>query len=155
MNIRPAREEDAVAISGLVSGLTRDFIAHDFTPEARTLLLVSMNEEAIAGYLKDGYDYLVAEDQGRLVGVVATREDRHLFHLFVAQDWQGKGLSRQLWERALARCRRRSANREFTVNSSVGAVPVYQRFGFVTLGGKKSKDGVVVVPMKLTLAPDT
>ena len=50
-----------------------------------------MNEEAIAGYLSEGYDYLVAEEQGKLVGVVATREDRHLFHLFVADAYQGRG----------------------------------------------------------------
>lgn len=153
MNIRKAEATDVAAISKLVSRLTRETIAHDFTPEARTLLLVSMNEEAVGGYLNEGYDYLVAEESGRLVGVVATRDDTHLFHLFVAESHQGQGLSRKLWEQALERCRQRSGGERFTVNSSLNAVGVYRRFGFVADSAAISKKGVVVVPMTLTLPP--
>jgi hypothetical protein len=39
----------------------------------------------------------------------------------------------------------------FTVNSSVVAVPVYERFGFVMAGARVEKNGGRYVPMKLDL----
>ena len=68
-----------------------------------------------------GFDWLVAEDGGRLAGVVATRDDSHLYHLFVAREHHRRGVARRLWETARDRCVKRAGTRRFTVNASTFA----------------------------------
>ena len=58
--------------------------------------------------------YHVAEDAGRLVGVVAVRDNKHLYHLFVAEPHQGQGLARELWSVAKAACVAAGNSGEFT-----------------------------------------
>jgi len=151
MMFRSAQLEDVKAISRLLSQLTRDHIALDFEKRARELLLEQIDPGSIAEYLKDGYDYQVAESDGRIVGVVATRDDNHLVHLYVADDWQGQGLSRRLWELARDRCLERSRTSRFTVNSSLNAIPVYERFGFLRTGPTRYEDGIPMHPMAIDL----
>ena len=56
-------------------------------------------ESAIQGYVSaSNFEYFVAESQGLLAGVVALRDNGHLFHLFVAEPFQGQGP----WRQALA-----------------------------------------------------
>ena len=69
-----------------------------------------MAADAISDYLAKGIEYHVLEaNDGALIGVVGTRSDSHLFHLFVAEGEQRKGVGRALWEHARARCRARSS----------------------------------------------
>lgn len=79
------------------------------------------------------------------------RDSAHLFTLFVAEDFQGQGLGRRLWELARAECLAAGNPGAFTVNSSKYAVPVYERFGFVVAGPVQTRNGVLYVPMKMTL----
>jgi N-acetylglutamate synthase-like GNAT family acetyltransferase len=79
MLIRLANTDDAPAISGLIRPLAREHIAHEFSDEGTQNLLSSMTPEAIEEYLQSGYRYHVVEDDGRLVGVVGVRDNKHLF----------------------------------------------------------------------------
>lgn len=91
LSIRQATPSDAPAISVLLQDLTRRFIAPDCSSEGAALLLQSMSESAIAGYIQQAnFDYLLGELDGELVAVVATRDNSHLYHLFVASHCQGR-----------------------------------------------------------------
>lgn len=153
--IRVAERDDADDISELVGGLAvaflRDPDAGDDAP-----ILRSFTPEAIARYVTgEQYLYYVADIGGRIVGVAALRDDSnvfHLFHLFVAPEWQGLGISTRLWAAARDAALDEGdvpADGTFTVNSAIGAVPVYERFGFVAVGPKVEKNGIAFVPMKL------
>ena len=89
-----------------------------------------------------------------LVGVVALRDNSHLYHLFVAQAHQGKGLGRSLWQSVKQAAFRAGNAGRFTVNSSLNAIPAYERFGFIPSGPKVEKHGVAFVPMQLVAAED-
>lgn len=149
MVIRLARLADASRISALVRGLAEQYIAHEFSEEAARRLLDSMDEPAIGAYLASGYRYHVAEAAGELAGVVAVRDNRHLYHLFVAERFQGKGLARALWQTAKAASIEAGNPGVFTVNSSRFAVGLYETFGFVGHGEVVDESGVVHIPMKL------
>ncbi|MCG8588682.1 MAG: GNAT family N-acetyltransferase [Proteobacteria bacterium] len=149
VRIRPGVVGDAEAISDLIVSLAKKFITPDFTPEGTKAFLATASPEAIRSYFEQGFRYSVAEERAALVGVVATRDDNHLYHLFVAESAQGRGLARRLWETARAECVARGNSGPFTVNSSRYAEAVYRRFGFVRVGDESEQDGVVVVPMRL------
>lgn len=149
MRIRTATPDDAFAISTLLLDLTARYIAHELSIDAANRLLGSMEEPAIGRYMASGYRYHVAEEDGQLAGVVAVRNDRHLYHLFVAERFQGKGLARALWQVAKAASLEAGNPGVFTVNSSRFAVDMYEKFGFVGHGEVADESWVIHIPMKL------
>lgn len=149
MIIRKATSEDINAISGLLIQLSEKYITSSFTEEGRSNLLWSMRPEAIRGYLDHGFRYHVAVRDGEILGVVAMKDDTHLYHLFVAEAEQGTGLARRLWETAKSDCLSRSSPEYFTVNSSLNAQQVYKSWGFVPVAGVRETGGVKDIPMKL------
>lgn len=153
MQIRPATGADAAGISALILGVSRFFTLHPDGVGAEEFL-ATLSPGAIAGYLASpDFRYLVAEDAGSLAGVVAVRDNRHLYHLFISPAVHGQGLARRLWAAAMADALRDGNPGEFTVNSSLYAVPVYERFGFVPTGPRVDAHGIAFVPMKLVVGP--
>ena len=149
MQVRPASEADAPALSGLIRGLSGPFFLLP-NGEGAEIFLRSISEPAIRGYVTaENFWYQVAESNGQLVGIVAVRDNSHLFHLFVAPAFQGKGTARWLWLLAKAHACSTGNPGRFTVNSSLGAVPIYERFGFVASGPTVAKHGISFQPMVL------
>lgn len=151
MDIRLATLGDAPSISALVRDLTGKYIAHEFSWEAARRLFRSMEESAIRRYMAYGYRYHVAEENGELAGVVAMRDNRHLYHLFVAERFQGEGLARALWQTAKRASLEAGNPGMFSVNSSRFAVGLYEKLGFVGHGEVLDESGVIHVPMTLEL----
>ena len=152
IEIRPGRRSDAESSSVLLTSLAVKYIANSFNDEGRTNLLNSMTPEAIEGFFDDGFRYHIGEIDGEIVGVVGTRDDSHLFHLFVDDRFQGKGYSSQLWKVGMNACLESGNNPGyFTVNSSLNAQHVYQQWGFVPEGGIREGGGVKDQPMRLAL----
>lgn len=149
LQIRLATLNDATAISQLVYSLSEKYIASDLSETGARNLLSSMESSAIASYLSSEYRYHVAEDEGGIVGVVATRDNKHLYHLFVAESHQRRGLARALWRVAWEACVAISNPGEFTVNSSRYALPFYEKLGFIQVGPEENREGVIYTPMKL------
>lgn len=149
MDTRLAALADVPRISALVRDLAARYIAHAFSEEAAGRLLGSMEEPAIRRYLASGYRYHVAEDNDELAGVVAVRDNSHLYHLFVAERFQGQGLARALWQVAKTASLEAGNPGVFTVNSSRFAVGLYEKFGFVGHGEVTDESGVIHIPMKL------
>lgn len=88
MEIKLGNRSDAAAISALVTQLAIDHIVGAFSAEGRANMLNSMTPEAIEGFFDQGFRYYVGVESGQIVGVVGTRDNSHLFHLFVADNHQ-------------------------------------------------------------------
>lgn len=159
VTIRPAKIEDAAAISELLRDLSRRYLVGDFSEQGAKRLLKAMNKAAISSYINQGFCYHLAEQQNNgdalLLGVVATRDNSHLYHLFVADLAQGKGLASRLWQHAKAACLANGNQGEFTVNASLGAKAMYQAWGFVAEQEQRNTKGIIDVPMRLILNEQT
>jgi len=152
ITIRRAAHSDAVAISSLIRGLSHHRTVGPTGP-ARQNFLALFAPKAIESYISDpNNNYLVAEVDSDLVGVLAIRDNSCLFHLFVATPFQRPGIARTLWNRAKAESLSAGNTDEFTVRSSVYAIPVYEHFGFEVTGPRVEGDGVTYVPMRLVLS---
>ncbi|MDN3611658.1 GNAT family N-acetyltransferase [Vibrio ostreicida] len=98
LTLCPAGLKDASAISQLIIPLARQYICPTCEASIETLLLESMSEHNIALNLEGECCYHMALDKsGKLLGVIGMRQETHLFHLFVADGYQGQGIARQLW----------------------------------------------------------
>lgn len=133
----------------MVRVLSRRFITPGFSLRGEKFLLDTMTPAAIRELMQKGYRYHVAEIEGSIVGVVAVRDDKHLYSLFVAQEHQRQGIASKLWGVAMEACLRNGHTGEFTVNSSEYAQEVYKSLGFVAQEGPRIKNGVVFYPMSL------
>ena len=112
--------------------------------------MASVSPEAERSYLSaSNFSFHVARSESGLAGVIALRDNSHLFHLFVAKAFQGQRLASQLWSVVKSEALQAGNPGEFTVNSSLNAVPVYERFGFVRHGEIQRVHGISFQPMQL------
>ena len=142
--IRQATESDSEAISSLVTGWAYHYLDDPTSSEAGEFLATLTPFATAERIGSANFSYYVALDDSGLCGVIAIRESFHLYHLFVRADAHGRGIARALWEHA----RTLSGSATFVVNSSLPAVPVYQRFGFVVKDAPQSARGLTFVPME-------
>ncbi|ATU66495.1 GNAT family N-acetyltransferase [Piscinibacter gummiphilus] len=150
MKIATASVADAEEISALIVGLSEPFFLSP-SREGAEPFLASIAAEAQRGYLAaSNFTYRVARAGARIVGVVALRDNAHLFHLFVAEDFQGRGLARRLWQLVESEALQAGNPGVFTVNASLDAVPLYEKFGFARVGEVQRVHGVSFQPMKST-----
>lgn len=144
MSIRPAKQQDATAISQLIAALSHYYtengtgVPPDWFTESITPRLIR-NKICSEEYV----NYVYVHDKA-VVGYIAIKDHHHVYHLFVASEYQGKGIARQLWETV----RTLSQSRHFIVRSSLYAVPIYERFGFRPSGPVDSKDGIAYQAME-------
>ena len=149
ISIRDATPADAAAISQLVCKSARATIFANGPVNGCNYFLAMNTAAAIAGRMRANYGYYVAEEDGQVVGMIAMRDNEHLYHLFVEQACHGKGIGRRLWDHAREICRRNGNPGHYTVNSTPEAIPIYERFGFVATGKIETRNGLTALPMRL------
>jgi GNAT superfamily N-acetyltransferase len=153
VSIRGATGADAPRISGLLQSLSYTYTKFPDDKGAEAFL-ATLSEPAIALFLaRSDVTYLIAESRSgtAIAGAAALRGNDVVAHLFVDPSYQGMGLGRRLWELLRDGALRVGNPGLFSANSSVSAVPVYERFGFVVVDAKVEKDGGAYVRMKLDI----
>jgi GNAT superfamily N-acetyltransferase len=102
--------------------------------------------------LPENHFNVVARAERRAVGIINVRDFCHISLFFVKDTFQGRGIGRSLFERALAMCRAREPElKMIDVNASQFAVPFYEKLGFKRVGPPMVKRGIRFVEMKKML----
>lgn len=149
LKIRPAEPSDAERVSQLINSVAGCCTISP-TGDGAELFFSSISPQAIGSYIANAnFLYLVGLLDTKLAGVVAVRDARHLFHLFVAPACQYQGIGTALALRAIELSLAASPSEMFTVNASLPSVPFYARLGFQSQGPKIEDKGVAFVPMQL------
>ncbi|MFA9217268.1 MAG: GNAT family N-acetyltransferase [Sphingomonadaceae bacterium] len=86
--------------------------------------------------------YHVADDDAAIAGVIGMRDCQHVFHLFVGKPWQGRGLSRRLWDAGRRAAMDAGGTPPFTVNASNYALHAYESLGFMRTAPMALKNGI-------------
>src|SRR6185312_9254954 len=134
MELRAGSPADAEAIAGLIASFQSE-LTDDPSGAGAEGYLSSVSVQAEREYLaSERYRYIVAYSDSKLAGFIAIRDGSHLFHLFIERSFQGQGLARRLWERAVKELCVPNSEGMLTVNSSLNAVGVYKAFGFGPAG---------------------
>lgn len=87
---------------------------------------------------------------GRLAGMLALRESRHISLAFVRGDFHRQGIGRMLYAEAVKYASARGVL-SLTVNASDYGIPFYRAMGFKETDMQQETDGVVYTPMKCDL----
>ncbi len=156
VQIRQGKPADATLVSALSQRVFDQTVAPGCTTEGITEFHRYTDAHTWAARQGAGHITLLAEVEGRPVGLIEVREAHHISLLFVDQPWQRQGIGRQLLDRALAHARRqRPGLRQLAVNAAPSAVTAYECLGFQRSEPERTVDGIRFVPMTLTLPPPT
>ena len=149
--LRPALVADAPAIVALIDDLMPFLTLHPDGAGAEKFI-EHCRQPSIENYLSlPNYAYQLAHIDGELAGVVAMRDNTHLFHMFVPRALHRRGMARRLWQAVRDASIAGGNTTGFTVNASLYALPLYERLGFVATGPKVEMDGIAFVPMRMAL----
>ncbi|NRA55287.1 MAG: GNAT family N-acetyltransferase [Gammaproteobacteria bacterium] len=151
LKIRTATANDSAEISALISRNTKMLLNDDFDEDGLEFFLRSVETQSIREYMDQGFFYLVAQEAKRIVGVIAIKDNRHMFHLFVDQNHHKCGIAKMLWEQMKAHSLEQGNDGTFTLNSTTYALPIYQRWGFEVISEAKHAYGIRYTPMKLVV----
>lgn len=149
MTIRKALAKDASQLGQLSRSLAHSFLEH---PRDRLpiWLIESLSDGAFSLRLNHpDYTHYVYEQQDKIIGFVCLKKPNHLYHLFVSQTDQRCGIATQLW----THLKQQTDRKHYVVRSSISAVPIYKRFGFVESASLSFRDGIAFQPMSLMLKP--
>lgn len=143
INIREATLDDAVTMAYIMRSLSHFYLDEGVNELPQWLLdssSVSEFEYRLASddfksfvYIMPGQE-LVTGDVAGFITIKLLPKRIHLQSLFVTESNQKRGVARALWQFIL----HHYPARQYTVRSSLYAVPVYRQFGFVD-------DGIVAV----------
>lgn len=147
MLIRKARITDAKALAKLVYSLSHFYLKNE-SDQLPDWFIKPLTEQAFTSRLhSQNYTTLICESDSNIVGYISMKAGNHLHHLFVDEEHQGKGIARYLWQEIMERC----PSDEYSLRSSIFAVPVYKKFGFSESGDLSEKEGIQFQPMSLQM----
>lgn len=139
LQIRGAEQIDAQDVSTLIYATSQ---ACCFTKELPCpgWFEESVNADHISQCINDTeMEWLVAVEDIRLVGVLAVSGRNHIKYFFVHPSCQSRGIGKALWDAA---DQKGVFGESLVVRSSLNAVPVYERLGFVKVDSPKYFNGL-------------
>lgn len=138
MKIRSATKNDVENISSLVKSLSHYYL-NDKESVLPDWFLSTLTTNAFLMRIESpDYSNYITEENSSIIGYISIKDTNHLYHLFVSEKHQGKGVARMLWEYAT----NNDEQTIYTLRSSMYAVPIYKKFGFIELGRAQEKEGI-------------
>lgn len=148
--IRHATAADALNISRLIQTVAKRYVTDDFLTEVgKVKFFNSTSQISISECLQGPCLYWVAEYENKLIGLIAIKENKHIYHLFVDAAYQGQGIATLLWQKAYEHATQAGNPGNFTVYSSSYAHDIYKKWGFQETKPFVIKNGMRSIPMKL------
>jgi GNAT superfamily N-acetyltransferase len=148
IHYRPMHPHEAEAVCHLVAKVFRKFVAPCYEPAGVVEFLRYLTPEELWKRLHHDYFLLVADEHGKVVGVIEVYDANHISLLFVDEMHQGQGIAHKLVALALSECRRRNSTlAEVSVHATPNAVAVYEHWGFRPTAAEQCKNGMRFVPM--------
>jgi len=143
--IRVADVDDAEAVAALVQSLSGYYLSPGAT-ELPDWFAMSITPQAfVERFANDDFDSFVCVLDQEIVAYLSIKQRDHLYHLFVAETHQRKGMAKSLWQYATARLN----IAQCMVRSSLFAVPIYERLGFSATEPVAFKDDIGFQVMRL------
>ncbi len=132
----------------LIERVFMQFEAPEYSREGIDNFLSYIQSDEFMKRLRENHFDLIAKFEDKIEGIIEVRSYSHICLLFVAPEFQRRGIAKELFQRSLEICKNANPNlRSITVNSSPYALPVYLKLGFRQLTEEQTKNGIRFTPM--------
>lgn len=150
--IRKARIEDWDDVMAMTWRTFIRFEAKDYTKEGVRSFFDFISDPILQRmFLNDAYPIFVAEDQGKIIGMISLREGTHISLLFVDAAYHRQGVGSSLMQTIWEFIRTEVGKEIVTVNAAPYGVGFYHKLGFKDTGPEEARDGIRYTPMKREL----
>lgn len=148
--MKPGEEGE---VSAFVWAVFAEFEAPEYTQEGIAEFKRYILPEQLKANVDNGtLSVICCKHNHELVGVVATRANRHISLLFVKKEYHRQSIARNLLAKSIQDCCRANRNlSHITVNSSPYAVSIYEKLGFKKTNEEQVVCGIRFTPMKLSI----
>ena len=143
MEIRKIKKEELKEALDLVWKVFLKFESPDYSDEGIEEFRKSINNPEFINKLEI-YGAIL---EGKIIGIIATRNMNHIALYFVDEIYQGRGIGRKLYDKV---CELNTDN-YFTVNASPYAKEIYEHMGFQYQDEMQEVNGIKFYPMKGTI----
>lgn len=147
--VKEFSKDMAVEVEALIRDSFNTYVGNDYTEQGRTVFFSFANTNELIKRHDKGNIILVYQKDKQIQGMIEARDHNHICLFFIHPDFQGQGIGRQLYKQLLSYIKDKTSYIE--VNSSVFALPVYEKLGFVVVDELQEVDGIQFVPMKAVL----
>lgn len=147
MQIRKMTHDDLASANALCLASFTLAVAPSLSAQGVETFAKVAAQQAFAERMLSDNLMLVCVAEGALTGLIELKEGRHVAMLFVAPDWQRRGVGQRLMNAALEHARADVV----TVSASLGSVAAYERYGFALAGDVGEFAGLVYQPMEKRL----
>lgn len=146
---RDFNTKDASAVSQLIEKVFDKYIANDFFPEGVNIFKQIIQPDNIIIRQEKNKTFVVELDSN-IVGMIEVTGNSHIMLFFVDDKYHRNGIGKILINKAIESARI-NGHKTMTVNSSIFAINIYEKFGFIKQDDIKTKDGIVYQEMLLNL----
>ena len=123
-------------------------IAPGYTQEGIEEFFKFANENSLAERTKSNSFVIIAYQDKKAVGIIEIKDYCHISMYFVKPQYQKKGYGKALFNEALSIIiGKGNGINKLTVNSSLNAVPSYERLGFKIQNEEQCFNGIRFIPM--------
>jgi len=147
MHIRKLEQKDLERVSSLCMKAFMNSVAPSLSNEGVETFQSIASVGGFSNRMKEDNIILVYEENRKVNGVIELKEGRHVSMLFVAPDFQKRGIGRALVSAITPYTRAET----ITVSASLNSIPAYLRYGFICAGDLDEKSGLKYQPMELEL----
>lgn len=146
IKIRRFRDKDAEEVCNFVRETFLKFVAPSFSKKGIEKGLASITPKTFTEKAEGSLKYVAVKD-GKIIGVIfGNYKKGSISMLFVRKDMVRKGIGKLLLNK-IEREMKRHGIKAIRVNSSLYAVPFYEKMGYKKSRGIVKKDGKVHQPM--------
>lgn len=140
----PGEEE---SVCNMIRTVFNEFVAPEFSVEGVNIFINFVSAENMKKRHEDGNQIILASKDS-VVGALEIRDKNHIALFFVDKNYHRRGIGRKLMQVGLERAKTINPEiKKITVNSSVFAVPVYEKLGFQVTEELQISHGTKYVPM--------
>ena len=145
-------KEDIEKVRKLIKKVFDRYVAPTYNQEGIETFYDIISPESMLKRLAENHFAIVAEVNGNIVGVIQGKDNNHISLLFVAEQFQNRGIARSLLKQSIGLCVKNNPELlQITVCSSPNSVKIYEKLGFKQTDFEQSTKGLRCTPMMLEL----
>jgi len=153
MEITELKSEEISGAVNLIKNVFDDFLAADYSDEGVSYFYERISVKSLMSRLSNGSTINIIKHGNRIVGFIEIINVNHIYLLFVAKEFQRNGLGGKLVKYSLDLLKKKNQGlTEVTVNSTIYALGLYKKLGFISIADFQLKNGIISYPMKIILS---
>lgn len=141
--------DNALFVSSLIKKSFDKFLVNDFEPSGEKEFLEYISPENLCARCTKN-SVFIARFKSLIIGVIEVEYNNRIKLFFVDEHYQNNGIGKKLLNQA-KELARSTGNHTLSIHSSINAVPINKRLGFIEKENIKARYGRVYQQMLLLI----